>query len=519
MDDKPIYRAAFYGRYSPGPDQTEASITGQRRECYAKAKSQNAVIIKEYVDRHLTGKNDKRPAFLELIKDVKKGLYDIVYVYTIDRFSRNKFDIARYKNELKKAGARLISAKEYIPAGPEGIILESVLEGMAEYYSEELSRKVGRGMYDAALQYHHTGGVTPFGLQVVDKKYVPHPVNAPIVREIFERYAAGEAAIDICNDLNNRGVVTSLGGKFKRTSLTKLLTNPKYIGTYTFNHTYLDEVTQQKQVEVLEYKNVIEPIITEELFLKAGKRMELNKRASKPRKNKENVEFLLSGKLLCGLCDSLMTGDSGTSKSGQIYYYYTCSNKKNRKSAKPCRAKSYPKEKLEHFITKVTKEDVLTEKVIEFLTKNAAILQEDRKDNVFILTLQQNKKDIESKIENILKAIESGIFTESTKERLETLEQSKRELDFRIRAEKFKNDAPDLTKEAIIYYLEDLKNGNMLDPNFQRQIIDTFVNCIIINEETDKILIGYNYFGENDTHELSIKNTLDMFESDYNGGG
>ena len=518
MNNKPIYNAAFYGRYSPGPDQTEASITGQRRECYAKAKSQNAVIRKEYIDRHLTGKNDKRPAFLELIKDVKKGLYDIVYVYTIDRFSRNKFDIARYKNELKKAGARLISAKEYIPAGPEGIILESVLEGMAEYYSEELSRKVGRGMYDAALQQHHVGGVVPFGLQVVDKKYVPDPVNAPIVREIFERYAAGEAAIDICNDLNSRGIVTALGKKFKRNSLTKLLTNPKYIGTYTFNHTYLDEVTQQKQVEVLEYKNVIEPIVTEELFIKAGKRMELNKRASKPRKNKENVEFLLSGKLLCGFCDSLMTGDSGTSRSGQTYYYYTCSNKKNRKSKKPCMSKSYPKEKLETFITKVTQEDVLTKDVYAFLTEKAGILQEERKDDVFILTLQRNKKDIEAKIENILKAIENGIFTESTKERLETLEQSKKDIDFRITAEKFKNDAPAVTKEALIFYLNQFKNGNIHDPVFQRQIIDTFVNCIIINEETGKILIGYNYCGDNDTHELAIKNTLDVFESDYNGG-
>ena len=518
MNNKPIYNAAFYGRYSPGPDQTEASITGQRRECYAKAKSQNAIIRKEYIDRHLTGKNDKRPAFLELIKDVKKGLYDIVYVYTIDRFSRNKFDIARYKNELKKAGTRLISAKEYIPAGPEGIILESVLEGMAEYYSEELSRKVGRGMYDAALQQHHVGGVVPFGLQVVDKKYVPHPINAPIVREIFERYAAGEAAIDICNDLNSRGITTSLGKKFKRNSLTKMLTNPKYIGTYIFNHTYLDEVTQQKQVEVLEYKNVIEPIVTEELFIKAGKRMELNKRASKPRKNKENVEFLLSGKLLCGLCNSLMTGDSGTSRSGQKYYYYTCCNKKNKTLSKKCRAKSYPKEKLERFITKITKEEVLTDKVYEFLTKNVELLQEERKDNTFILTLQKNKKEIENKIENILKAIENGIYTESTKERLETLEQTKRDIDFRIKTEKFKDDAPSVTKEALIFYLNNFKNKDISDPTFQRQIIDSFVNCIIINEKTDKILIGYNYCGENDTKELSIKNTLDVFESDYNGG-
>lgn len=519
MAEKQVLNAAFYGRYSQGTDQKEASITGQRRECYAKAKSQNAIIRKDYVDRHLTGKNDKRPAFLELIKDVKKGLYDIVYVYTIDRFSRNKFDIAKYKNELKKAGARLISAKEYIPAGPEGIILESVLEGMAEYYSEELSRKVGRGMYDSALEKNHTGGVVPFGFQIIDKKFVPHPINAPIVREIFERYAGGDQAIDICRDLNNRGIVTALGNQFKNNSLTRLMQNPKYIGTFTYNHTYLDEITQSKKVETLEYKNAIEPIVSEELFIKAGKRMELNKRQSKPRKNKEVVEFLLSGKLLCGECDYPITGDSGTSATGQIYYYYTCSNKKVKKGVKPCRSKSYPKEKLERFITKVTKEDVLTDKVINFVLEKTMLLQEERKDDVQMLSLQKNKKDIEAKIENILKAIENGIFTETTKERLETLEKAKKDIEFKLIAEKFKNDAPAVTQESLLFCMEQYKNGDISDPAYQRQIIDSFVNCIIMNEKTDSILIAYNFCGENDTHELSIKNTLDMFESDDYGGG
>ena len=328
------YNAAFYGRYSDGPDQSEASIVGQRRECYAIAPNHNAVIRKDYIDRHISGRTDNRPSFIELIKDVKKGLYDIVFVYTLDRFSRNKYDIAKYKNEFKKNGTRLISAKEFIPAGPEGIILESVLEGMAEYYSKELSRKVSRGMFESAANYNHIGGVAPFGYKIVNKKYVPDPVKAPILREIFERYAGGEPAIDICRDLNNRGIRTSLGNEFKRNSLTTMLLNPRYIGTYTFNRSYTDEITQQRKTELIVYENAIELTVSKEIFMKAGKRMERNKWKPK-REGKEKVNFLLSGKLLCGLCNSLMTGDSGTSKTGQKYHYYTCSDRKKQEEQKP----------------------------------------------------------------------------------------------------------------------------------------------------------------------------------------
>ena len=418
---------------------------------------------------------------------------------------------------LKKNGTRLISAKEFIPAGPEGIILESVLEGMAEYYSKELSRKVSRGMFESAANYNHIGGVAPFGYKIVNKKYVPDPVKAPILREIFERYAGGEPAIDICRDLNNRGIRTSLGNEFKRNSLTTMLLNPRYIGTYTFNRSYTDEITQQRKTELIVYENAIEPIVSKEIFMKAGKRMERNKWKPK-REGKEKVNFLLSGKLLCGLCNSLMTGDSGTSKTGQKYHYYTCSDRKNRRSKNPCRSKSYPKEKLEQFIVKVTKEDVLTDKVIDFITKNALMLQESRKDDLKILSLQKNLKDVEAKIENIISAIEDGIFTSTTKGRLEKLEQAKKDIEYSITIEKFKNEAPAITKEALIYYLERFKNGDITNPDFQHQIIETFVNCIIINEADDTILIGYNYCGDNDTHELSIKNTLDVFESDEYGG-
>lgn len=521
MTEASKLNAAFYGRYSHGPNQSESSIEGQRRECYARAKSQNVTIRKEYIDRHISGQTDQRPQFQQLMKDAKKGLFDIIYVYTIDRFSRNKYDIAKYKNELRKAGCKLISAKEYIPAGPEGIILESVLEGMAEYYSKELSRKVSRGMYESALKHRHIGGVVPFGyILTKNKKYKPDPIKAPIVREIYERYVNGEPAVEICSNLNERGITTAYGLKFSKNSLNRILSNPKYMGTYTYNRTYTDEITEQKKTELLEFKNVIEPIISEELFMKAGQRMEKNKHTTKRNKNKPIVEFLLSGKLFCGKCKAPMTGDSGTSRTGNTYYYYTCSNKKNKRGKEACRSKSYPKEKLEEFIVSYTWNEILSPETIDFISENIISLQGKQKDDLQIRSMLQQKKEIENKIANIMNAIENGIYTETTKARLENLEEAKRNLEYSINVEKFKNEAPAESKESIIYFLEQFKNGDIKDIDCQRQLINSFIDTIILDEENDRGIIAYRYTDKcNGTQEFSIKNTFDVFECVSNGGG
>ena len=133
--------AAIYARYS-SHNQREESIEGQIRECTAFAERNGMVIVAEYIDRAMTGKNDNRDAFQRMIRDSEKRNWDAVIVYTLDRIARNRYDSAVYKAKLKKNGVRLFYAKQVIPEGPEGIILESVLEGIAEYYSENLARNL-----------------------------------------------------------------------------------------------------------------------------------------------------------------------------------------------------------------------------------------------------------------------------------------------------------------------------------------------------------------------------------------
>ena len=131
--------AVVYARYS-SERQTEQSIEGQLRECNEYAMRNDIVIVDTYIDRAMTGTNDNRTDFQRLLKDCSKRAWDYVLVYKLDRFSRNKYEMAMHRKTLRDNGIKLLSAKENIPDSPEGIILESLLEGMAEYYSADVYR-------------------------------------------------------------------------------------------------------------------------------------------------------------------------------------------------------------------------------------------------------------------------------------------------------------------------------------------------------------------------------------------
>ena len=162
--------AVIYARYS-SDNQREESIEGQIRECTAYAEKNGITIVKHYIDRAISAKTDNRPEFQQMIKDSDKKLFDIVLVWKLDRFARNRYDSARYKTQLKKNGVKLVSATEIISEGPEGIILESVLEGYAEYYSADLSEKVVRGMTENALKGIYNGGTIPFGYMIDETRH------------------------------------------------------------------------------------------------------------------------------------------------------------------------------------------------------------------------------------------------------------------------------------------------------------------------------------------------------------
>lgn len=482
--------AVIYARYSNGPRQTEQSIEGQIRDCMEYAKKNDITVIDSYIDRSISGTDfEHRSEFNRLMHDCEKKLFSAVIVWKIDRFGRNREELAMNKVKLKKHGVKLMYAKEHIPDGPEGIILESLLEGMAEYYSAELSQKVRRGLRESMLKGHALGGNPMTGYKIVDKKYVVDPVGSAIVKEIFERYANGQTAREITDDLNKRGFVTARGTKFAYKNIYQMLRNEKYIGIYRYGETAVT--------------GSIEPIVDVALFQRVQDILAVNSRNRSKTKCAAPVRFLLTGKLYCGICGNAITGESGTSRNGNSYYYYKCSAKKYHKknTSTPCTQKNVRKEYLEEVVVQSTVQEVLQPDLINYLAKKVVEIQQSDEISLYLKSLKDRMKDIDKTIANLMKAIEAGIITETTRNRMIELENKKADLKAEIAIAEIKK--PDLTENQVRYWLEQFKCGNVSDPEFQERLISTFISVIYLYDK--EMMIVYNFCdAENNRNELSF---------------
>ena len=464
-------KGVIYARYS-SDRQNEQSIAGQIDVCSEWAKNNDINIVNIYHDEALSGKTDNRPDFQRMIRDAKGAGFDYIIVYKLDRFARNRYDSAIYKAQLKKHGVRIISAMENIADGPEGIILESVLEGMAEYYSANLSQNVLRGMRQRAELGKYVGGTVPLGYKIdKDKNYIIDEDTACIVRRIYDMYAEGHTVNEICKDLNQSGYKSSTGKSFTYHSLNRILTNAKYVGRYECMGITVENATPR--------------IVDDETFDKVQQRVERNRRA--PASAKSDETFYLTGKLFCGKCRSSMVGDSGTSSTGATHYYYSCIEKKRKHG---CKKKSVKKDFIERAIVDVTVNQVLTDENIEKLSKEAyAVYKKDREDVSEITALEQALKETQKTIDNIMKAIEQGIITETTKQRMMEAEERKNNLLISIEKEKIAK--PELRERDIKFFLYDVKNKVYNEEEKIETIINTFINAVYLFD--DEMIITYNF--------------------------
>ena len=470
--------AVIYARYS-SDSQREASIEGQLRDCKDYAEKNGITVVGTYIDRAYSAKTDDRPDFQRMIKDSGKKIFDVVLVWKLDRFARNRFDAVNYKYQLEKNGVHLVSAMEPISQGPEGIMVESMLIGMAEYYSAELALKVARGERENALQCKYNGGVVPLGFTIgkEDRLYHIDPETAPIVQEIFTRYADGEPAEKIAASLNERGLRTRTGKPFVKNSFFQIFRNRRYIGEYR-------------------YKDIVTPggipaIVDQDLFDRVQQRFEQN-RIAHGRPAKEDVSYLLTTKLFCGKCGTLMGGESGTSHMGNTYYYYKCGNAKRHGKAH-CDLKAIRKEPLERFVVNTAIKVIFSDEIIERLID--LVMEAQQKENTRLPVLKDQLRDTEKRLANLLEAIEQGILTPTTKQRLDELEARKEALNTSILEEELKK--PVLTREWMRFWFEKFRKGDMRDMEHQRQIIDTFVNSVYVFD--DRVVLNFNFTDDSKT--------------------
>ncbi len=460
----------IYARFS-SHSQNEQSIEGQLKTCYEFANKQGYTIIDEYIDRAVSGTTDNRPQFLKMIDDSNKKHFEAVLVYQLDRFARNRYDSATYKAKLKKNGIRVLSARENITDDASGILVEGLLESMAEYYSAELSQKIRRGMDLNAEKCLCTGGGRALGFKIIDKHFYIDEDTAPIIKEIFQKYASGQTVVQICDSLNARGLKTSTGSMFNKNSLRVILKNKRYIGIYTYKGN--------------ETPGGMPRIIDDELFYKVQEIIGKNKKA--PARAKAKSEYLLTTKLFCGSCKAMMVGVSGTSKSaGKPHHYYTCKNARQ----KICDKKMVRKNYIEDMVIAHCR-NILTKENIQKIAAEVVALCEREQDNTNFKRLQKLMKANERKHNNLMAAIvECDIESvrKSLYVQVPIIEEEKQELERQMAFEKAGQIR--ITVSEIKFFLKQLQKGNINDIKYRKALINIFVNSIYLYD--DKLTIIFN---------------------------
>ena len=468
-------KSVIYTRFSPGGKQNAQSIEGQLKVCREFATREGYHIVTEYCDEKTTGKSaEKRVEFQRMIADAARGNWQYVLVYQLDRFSRNKYDNAIYKEKLSRSGVTVISAMENINIeDASGILMETMLEGMAAYYSKELSQKIMTGREINASKFLSLGARPGLGYKVVDRQIVIDETNAAHVVRIFEMYANGSTMSEIIELLNSLGIKSWNGNNFSKNSLSTILRNKRYIGTYTYKGTETPDVLPQ--------------IVPKPLFDQVQRRLADNVKSGGRGKAVET--YILSGKLFCGHCLSSMVSYGGTSRTGKLYSYY-------KEKSKNCKDLKVAKRLIEDKVIEKICEIALTEDNQRIIAKEISALCEKELDNPNLIRLQKLIKENNKQKANLLESLKVGnasataanyVFSE-----IDRLEKELADLEQNAAVEEDSNYG--LSEVDIMFFLSQLKKqcGDLDNIENRKLLVNVLVNSVYLYEDGNKATIIFN---------------------------
>lgn len=491
--------AVIYARYSSS-HQREESIEGQVRECREYAEREGYNVLQVYADRAITGRTDERPEFQRMLADASKGVFQAILIYKYDRFSRNRYSFAVWETKLKKHGVKVISVRENVAEGAAGIVLKSVLQGMAEWYSVDLSEKVTRGMKENALKAKWTSGTVPFGYtRDAEQRLIIDPERGEYVRQIFEKVLAGEKYVNIANWLNILGVRTARGAAWNKSSFTWMLKNVVYTGLFRW-----------KDIEI---KNAVPPIVSKELFEAVQRKLKTyGRRGINVQKSDK---YLLTPNIICGECGGPMHGMSGKSRSGELYYYYACANKRAKRTS--CSISPLNRDELEQAVYNCAREVLLHEENIKLIAEQAEAVAEAQVDNE-LAEMKAERSRVKKSIANYAAAIANGATSGTIIELINAAEAKAAALDEAIAERELVTAPPKVSKEAIEYFLRNIAAAP--DDKMKEKVISTMVNSVVVERVPDEdikkdsdekysITVRFNF---TDTPQLSALQSFDVRE-------
>ena len=464
-----MINAVIYARFSSSA-QREESIDTQIRECMMYAKKHDMVVVRTYQDKAKSGRTANRPSFQRMVRDSENGTFNAVILYTLDRFARNRFDAAYYKAKLKENGVKVYYAKQDLGDGPESILLESLMEGYAEYYSASLSRAVKAGQDENAIHCRHAGGILPYGFSLDDnQKYIVNEEEAPIVRQIFKQYAEGMSKKEICGYYNARGI-THRGNKFNASFLDRFLRNERYIG--------IDKFSSHKT------EGGVPALIDEGLWNRVQLRVKESAKVRARYKAKEI--YLLTPKVYCGCCGANMYGESGTSRNGTVHTYYKCVSKKKHK--KECSKRNERKEAIESRVISMIEENILTDECIAYIAKQCVKqMNRDIERDPEYASAKLRLAELDKALSNGWKAVENGYNSVAYFERLNGMEEEKKNLQKQIAL--LQADYVPIEEEDIVYFFVQFREKKLARLDYERFICEALIDRVVLTDTEDGTLI------------------------------
>lgn len=476
----------LYGRYS-SHNQKDISVEQQFEKGYELAAEYGIRIIDTYADRAVSGRTDKRRDFQRMMTDAAKGKFRYVIAWKSNRMGRNMLEALINEARLQDLGVRVLYVEEDFDDTAAGRFAARSMMNVNQFYSENMAEDIKRGLYDNAANCMVANGHLPYGYKADETlHYAIDEPKAAVIREIFTRVSCGEAFVDIMASLNARGIKTSYGRPWGRSSFQKILSNERYRGIYIYGD--------------VRKEGGIPRIVSDELYFKVQEVITTKKNPQG--RHRVNGDYLLTGKLFCGHCKSPMTGVSGTGRSGKLHYYYVC---QKRRTEKTCKKKNLRRDDIELQVAKAIKRRTLDDDTINWIADSVVEYSQHQESASGIGLLEDQLKDTQRSIKNLMAAIEQGIITPTTKARLMELEKEQSDIDRKITMAKA--DVIPVNRDQLVGWLKKLQAGDVHDKKYQAELFDTFLIAVYVYDNPDGqdyMKVVFNYAGSKNTVEIPL---------------
>lgn len=469
--------AVAYTRYS-SDNQREESIEAQLYDIKKYAQSEGIAIMDYYSDEATSGLSTNRPGFKQMIDDViTKGGIDYVIVHKVDRFSRDKYQSAIYKEKLSRRGVKVLYAAQRLADTPEGGLMESILEGFAQYYSDNLSLETKKGLYTNARRALYNGGVVPFGFAIdEDKHYILAPREAAGVRLIFELFLKGYSQREIAAVMNEHGYKTRYNRPFTVYSVTYILSNPKYMGVYEYGrleHRYSENgkrtvAIERPSSEIVRLEDALPAIVTKAQFLEVQEMIRTRRNARSPR---QKIDYPLKGLIFTADGHTM----SGATSKGRGYY-------RSKKTGVYIR-----REPLENYIITVARDYILqnSDALMEKLEAEVGKLLTDKDADRKIL--KKRLDEIDQEESNCIDFITQMGANQKVKEKLDELAKEKEKI---TQALSIELDPVDIKKE-LRTWIEKIRGEEADTVISKKDLIKLIVRRVEVGEKEVKIYFNF----------------------------